>query len=259
MPMRIFRVLCKKFRCFSPHASSALDIGANHSAVASASSFSTALHRLAISVDQKGLSYLGETALMDLAQAALSIESEQLPGMFIETGCALGGSSIVIAAAKASARKFNCYDVFAMIPPPSDADGEDVHKRYAVIVSGQSEGLKGHTYYGYQENLIKVVEDNFAREGFPLADNNISLIKGLYEDTLLIDEPVAFAHIDCDWYDSVRLCLERIGPRLVSGGVMIIDDYYYYSGCHRAVDEFLAVHAGRYEQAHKSRLHLRKL
>jgi hypothetical protein len=25
-------------------------------------------------------------------------------------------------------------------------------------------------------------------------------------------EPVAHAHIDCDWHDSVMVCLERVGP-----------------------------------------------
>ncbi len=257
--MRILRVLYNKIRDFFPSASLASNAETHPVAAALPYSFPVVLRHLAVSVDQEGLSYLGEAALLDLAQAALSIENEKLPGIFIETGCALGGSSIVIAAAKAPERKLNCYDVFAMIPPPSCADGEDVHKRYATIVSGRSEGLKGNLYYGYQENLIKVVEDNFAREGFPLANNNISLIKGLYEDTLFVDEPVAFAHIDCDWYESVRLCLERIAPCLVSGGIMVIDDYYHYSGCRRAVDEFLTAQSGCYEQSHKNRLHLRKL
>lgn len=217
------------------------------------------LHNLIASVDERGLSYLGIEALSDLAKAALAIENTQVPGAFIETGCALGGSSIVIAAAKSPERKFMCYDVFGMIPPPSEKDGNAVHERYAEIVSGKSDGLKGQTYYGYQENLIKVVEGNFEQAGFPLAANNISLIQGLYEDTLFFDEPVALAHIDCDWYESVRFCLERIAPHVSSGGLMIIDDYYYYDGCRKAVDEFLAEHPGQYETEQKSRLHLHKL
>lgn len=210
-------------------------------------------------VDNNGLSYLGVEALSDLARAMLNVENGQVPGAIIETGCALGGSSIVLAAAKSPERKFMCYDVFAMIPPPSEKDGEDVHKRYAEITSGKSEGLKGQTYYGYQKNLIKVVENNFNQAGFPLAENNITLVQGLYEDTLVLDEPVALAHIDCDWYESVKLCLERIAPHVSSGGVMIIDDYYYYDGCRQAVDEFLAEHPRQYTPLQKSRLHLRKI
>ena len=38
-------------------------------------------------------------------------------------------------------------------------------------------------------------------------------VKGLFENTIDLDEPVAFAHLDGDWYDSTMICLERIGPR----------------------------------------------
>lgn len=223
------------------------------------SDISSILHNLIASVDDRGLSYLGIEALSDLAKNTQAIENAQVPGVIIETGCALGGSSIVIAAAKSTERKFMCYDVFGMIPPPSEKDGEDVHKRYAEIVSGKSEGLKGQIYYGYQENLINVVENNFNQAGFPLAENNITLVQGLYEDTLVLDEPVALAHIDCDWYESVRLCLKRIAQHVSSGGIIIIDDYYYYDGCRQAVDEFLAEHSRQYTPLQKSRLHLRKV
>ena len=35
-------------------------------------------------------------------------------------------------------------------------------------------------------------------------------------------------------------CLERIAPRLATGGLLIIDDYDAWSGCRRAVDEYFA-------------------
>ena len=176
----------------------------------------------------------------------------------VEAGCALGDSALGITAAKSMKREFRCYDVFAMIPPPSKQDGADVHARYAEIVSGKSAGLKGNVYYGYQENLLNVVGNNFSRYGFPIAEHSVRLIKGLYQDTLRIDEPVMLAHIDCDWYDSVKLCLERIAPHMVNGGVMVIDDYHHYSGCRQAVKEFMLQH-DTFEQINgKSRLHLRK-
>jgi hypothetical protein len=60
-----------------------------------------------------------------------------------------------------------------------------------------------------------------------------------FEDTLHPQTDIAFAHIDCDWYDPVRLCLERIVPRLSAGAYVVLDDYNDYGGCRRAVDEFL--------------------
>lgn len=68
----------------------------------------------------------------------------------------------------------------------------------------------------------------------------MSLIEGLFEDTIRPSTPVALAHIDGDWYESVKVCLERIWPALPPGGVMVVDDYDAWSGCRTAVDEFLS-------------------
>ena len=180
----------------------------------------------------------------------------RVAGIFIEAGCALGGSSIVLAGAKSIERRLFCYDVFGMIPKPGEEDGLEVYERYSVISSGKSEGLNGEIYYGYRDDLLTDVKMSFQKFGFPIDDNNINLIKGLYEDTLVVNEPVAFAHIDCDWYASVKLCLERIYPFLAKGAILVIDDYYYYSGCKKAVDEFLCQRKGEFSIFEKSRLHL---
>ena len=81
----------------------------------------------------------------------------------------------------------------------------------------------------------------------------------MFQDTITGDEPVALAHIDGDWYESVRTCLERIGPRLSPGGVMVIDDYFHWSGCRTAVDEFLAKHPDDYRTVRRTRLHIEKV
>ncbi|MGH9373764.1 MAG: TylF/MycF/NovP-related O-methyltransferase [Vicinamibacterales bacterium] len=82
------------------------------------------------------------------------------------------------------------------------------------------------------------------------------LIEGLFPHTLRIDEPVAFAHIDGDWYESVSCCLARIEPWLVPGGVLVIDDYDAWSGCRRAVDEYFADKKDQFEWMTRARLHL---
>lgn len=151
-------------------------------------------------VKQEKLSYLETTTLCELAQTVIDTEKKQIPGIIIETGCALGGSSIVIAHNKNQNRELFIYDVFGMIPPPSEADGKDVHSRYEVIKSGHSQGLGGELYYGYEENLDEKVRQSFINFGFDIAQDNINLVKGLYENTLYVNTPVALAHIDCDWY-----------------------------------------------------------
>ncbi len=89
-------------------------------------------------------------------------------------------------------------------------------------------------------------------------DINVHLIKGLFEDTLICKQPVALAHIDCDWYDSVMVCLERIVPMLTPGGVLVIDDYEHWSGCREAVEEYFKDKKEQFSFVKKSRLHIIK-
>jgi asparagine synthase (glutamine-hydrolysing) len=209
-------------------------------------------------VQAEKLSYLKRANLQMLAKLAVTLETDQIPGLVIEAGTARGGSAIVLAAAKDPSRPMKVYDVFGMIPPPGEHDGEDVHARYAKIVSGKSAGIEGDTYYGYRDNLFDEVTESFARLGVPVAENRVELIQGLFADTIDLDEPVALAHLDGDWYESTMTCLERIAPLLVPGGRIVLDDYYAWSGCHIAVDEYFA---GRPEflVEHRARVHVLRL
>ena len=178
-----------------------------------------------------------------------------MPGLLIEAGTARGGSAIVMAAAKARERPMKVYDVFGMIPPPTEQDGADVHERYEKIAGGQAKGVGGETYYGYRDDLYRrgdrVVQP--ARRPGRRAQRRAD--PGLFEDTIELDEPVAFAHLDGDWYESTMTCLERIAPLLVPGGRIVLDDYYKWSGCRTAVDEYFAGRDGfRLEQ--RAKLHV---
>ena len=210
-------------------------------------------------VRRQRLTYLPVGALNDLYEAAKQAERAKRPGVFLEAGCALGGSAIVLAKAKARQRPLFVHDVFGMIPPPNDDDGADVHERYEKIKSGKASGIGGDSYYGYESDLMDKVRGTFAAFQLPVEGNGVSLVKGLFQDTITGDEPVALAHVDGDWYESVRTCLERIGPRLPPGGVMVIDDYFHWSGCRTAVDEFLAEHPDDYRTVRRTRLHIEKV
>lgn len=106
------------------------------------------------------------------------------------------------------------------------------------------DGLGDQEYYGYRSDLYGDVCRAFERHDIPVNDQTIQLHQGLFEDTLadFPDTPIAFAHIDCDWYDPVKLCLEQTHHRSVAGTIMLIDDYHDYEGCKTATDEFLAAH-----------------
>jgi asparagine synthase (glutamine-hydrolysing) len=207
-------------------------------------------------VRKRRLTYLGYDALSDLERAVHRLEAAGVPGMIVEAGCALGGSTVVLGLAKRPDRPLRAYDVFGLIPPPSDADGADIQARYRAVVRGESRGIGGDKYYGYEDNLRDKVANTLRSFGLDLQAHRIELIQGLFQDTLRPAEPVALAHLDADWYESVRTCLERIEPRLSRGGVLVIDDYDHWSGCRKAVDEYFADKRDHYDFVRRARLHI---
>ena len=206
-----------------------------------------------------GLTYLETAALLDLYQAVRNLELAGTPGAILECGCALGGSAIVLASAKSPLRPMFVYDVFGMIPPPSEKDDADVQQRYETIRSGQSSGIGGAKYYGYENDLYGKVIASFEKFFLPLEANAIQLVRGLFQDTLRVEQPVALAHLDGDWYESTMTCLERIAPRLVPGGRLVIDDYDAWSGCRKAVDEYFATRGDEFTFERLARMHVVKI
>jgi O-methyltransferase len=204
------------------------------------------LSRLARTVKKQKLTYLSDAKLLRLDRALRQTSAED--GVFVEFGVALGGSAIMIAGAAAAARRcFFGFDVFGLIPPPtSSKDDAKSKRRFEVIASGQASGIGGDSYYGYRDNLYDDVVDAFHRNGLAVDSRTITLVKGLFEDTLPRTDlgRVAFCHIDCDWYDPVKFCLEQVAPRLTPGGLILLDDYHDYGGCAQATREFLSANPG---------------
>lgn len=200
------------------------------------------VHDVIRAVRAEGLSYLSEANLGALAKLAVHADVAGLEGEILECGTALGGSAIVMAAAKDPARPMRVFDVFGMIPPPGEADGADVRQRYETIAAGGARGVGGSTYYGYRDNLYDEVAASFARHGVAPEAANVELVRGLFEDTVHVSGPVALAHLDGDWYDSTMVCLERIAPHLVPRSRIVIDDYYKWSGCRDAVNDYVRDH-----------------
>jgi hypothetical protein len=70
----------------------------------------------------------------------------------------------------------------------------------------------------------------------------VHFVKGSVETTVPDGAPdrIAVLRLDTDWYESTRHELMHLYPRLVAGGVLIIDDYGDWQGSRTATDEFLA-------------------
>lgn len=79
------------------------------------------------------------------------------------------------------------------------------------------------------ENVIK----DMAKYGI----TNYSLIKGWFQNTVpkWMGE-IAVLRLDGDLYDSTAVCLKYLYPRLVDGGILIVDDWNL-EGCRMAFED----------------------
>jgi hypothetical protein len=96
----------------------------------------------------------------------------------------------------------------------------------------------------------------FSLKELPQVRENVSLVVGLFEDTLpsFVDNhkgPIRLLHVDCDLYSSTRTIFRGIGHKIIPGTVIMFDEYFNYPGWrlheYRAFQEFIAWSGLRYE------------
>ena len=127
-------------------------------------------------------------------------------------------------------KKIYLYDTFEGMPEPTDKD-IDIH---GVLYSKLWEKEKEILSVSLDE-----VKQNMLSTGYP--ENNISLIKGMVEDTLPETAPdnISLLRLDTDFHDSTYHELVHLYPRLSPGGVLIIDDYGTWKGSRKATDAYI--------------------
>jgi hypothetical protein len=84
------------------------------------------------------------------------------------------------------------------------------------------------------------VERNLRLTDYPI--DQFNFVRGDVAQTLKTQTPeqIAILRLDTDWYESTKVGLEVLYPRLVTGGVCIFDDYGHWQGARTAVDEYFA-------------------
>jgi predicted O-methyltransferase YrrM len=189
----------------------------------------------------KGLTYCGRPGKLEtLHRLAGQVEANGVAGVFLEAGVAMGGSASILAKTKSPDRELLLFDVFEFLPPPSAEDGDKAQQVYAAFQQGRAGTVVDVNYLTHAADLLSFTVGNLREVGVEPERDRVRFVKGLYQDTLVLDQPVAFAHIDCDWFESVNVCIDRIADAVSPGGVILFDDYHSFDGCRRAVDAWLA-------------------
>jgi hypothetical protein len=180
-----------------------------------------------------------------LITATRFLSKHQIAGDVVECGVWRGGSMHAVArtfdALGDHSRDLYLFDTFEGMPPPSEKDRRVADGTTAQVLLDK--GTKEQTIWAYAS--LEDVKAGF--ETVPYPADKIHYIQGKVEDTVPehLPETISLLRLDTDWYESTKHELEHMYPRLVSGGVLIIDDYGYWQGSRQATEEFLEVSGER--------------
>jgi hypothetical protein len=172
--------------------------------------------------------YVANLYLADrcLAQPALA------QGCVIECGTWRGGMAAGLATIGGPGRDYHFFDSYAGLPPATAEDG-------AYAVSAQA-ARDGRLYFDNNTASLEEFTATLGPVGLP--PQRLHIHKGFFAESLngVAVPAIALLRLDADWYESTLLCLEAFWDRLMPGALVLIDDYYAWEGCTKAVHVFLA-------------------
>lgn len=206
----------------------------------------------------EGATMLSEARLDTLYRQVVHCERSGIPGALVECGVWKGGAVGVMALANLRhgrrRRQLHLFDAFGDICEPDAAvDGQRAVRQVEELTSGRASAATS--------GALRPVEGVYDRLGGPGSVKEVRrllvesigydpaflrLHQGWFQETVPAAAAdlgrIALLRLDGDWYDSVRVCLEHLYPAVASGGFIVVDDYRYYEGRTRAVDEFREEH-----------------
>ncbi len=177
--------------------------------------------------------------LVSFIRAVDYIVKNKINGSIVECGVWKGGSIMAslykLKDLGLENRDIYLYDTFEGMSEPLDID---------TSIRGESATKAFKTKDAVWDKIecsssLDEVISNVATVGY--SKEKLKFVKGKVEDTidkLNAPEEIAILRLDTDWYESTKHELEMLFPKLVKGGVLIIDDYGHWQGCKKAVDEY---------------------
>lgn len=173
-----------------------------------------------------GYTMIGHKRLDNVQFCVEEVLANNIPGDFVETGSWRGGTVIFMRALLkihgVTDRNVWVADSFEGMPVPKDEnDGNDLSHLDSLAVSLDS------------------VKSNF--EKFDLLDDQVKFLKGWFCDTLpgAPIEKISILRLDGDLYHSTMDSLTNLYKKVSKGGYVIVDDYYSWPACGKAVTDFL--------------------
>tara|TARA_B100000508_G_scaffold24977_1_gene18050 strand:+ start:25 stop:699 length:675 start_codon:yes stop_codon:yes gene_type:complete len=152
------------------------------------------------------------------------VNEKNIEGAVVETGCWKGGLGAFMARFN---REVWLFDSFEGLPEMTEDDTElveqknlEYNKKTGYIAVDQSHAETIAKKLGVKPNIVK----GWFNETLPAYKDKIGKI--------------AILRLDGDTYDSTLDALEILYDNVSKGGLVVIDDFYDFEGCRKAVYDF---------------------
>lgn len=196
-------------------------------------------------IDKIRASKYSMTSEARLWATALSVDhvcKNSIEGDFVECGVWRGGNSalanlIIKENNQTNSRNVYLFDTFEGMTAPTNED-----KHEGINTQEWFERYQKETHNEWCYASLEDVKHTMSVMSCSSA--NVFYVKGPVEKTLIVPEnlpkKISVLRLDTDWYESTKIELEVLYPLLESGGILMIDDYGYWEGARKAVDEYFA-------------------
>lgn len=154
---------------------------------------------------------------------------KNIEGSVVECGVWRGGMSASMAEVLGTSRRYYLFDSFEGLPKAKEIDGREA-----------LQWQKDKSAPNYFDNCKAEIE--FAQKAMSLSKaDEVEIVKGWFNETLpsaRIGEPIAILRLDGDWYGSTMDCMENLYPKVAPGGLVLMDDYYFWDGFAKAIHDY---------------------
>lgn len=152
-------------------------------------------------------------------------------GEVVECGVWRGGMIRALADVLGPDRSYHLFDSFEGLPPAQ----EEIDGKAAVVWQQDTASPDFH------DNCS--ADEAYARRLFEGSSLDVEFHRGWFDDTIpkyQPKRPITVLRLDGDWYGSTMTCLRGLVHHLAPQALVLVDDYYYWDGCARALHDYLA-------------------
>jgi len=199
-------------------------------------------------VKSNKLTMVPHEGLINTILSANYVVKNGIVGDFVECGVWRGGNALaalMVFEALGSEKLVWLYDTFQGMTEPSD---DDFQLQSQELASVQFSKFQRDDHNAWCYASIEDVRKNISDSGVNIS--HAKLIQGDVMETLRDEENVPTSicalRLDTDWYESTKEEMARLYPLVSKKGILIIDDYGYWNGSRKAIDEFF--HETDYER-----------